>query len=89
MSITGQENRVPCTACIGGRWETECCNGSGGCSCGGQPIDMGACNVCGGSGYRALDADVMANVKAIRGLCFIGSGPTDGSWDGAPRGNFV
>ncbi len=39
---------------------------------------MGACNVCGGSGYRAADADPMANVNAIRGYGFIGTGPAGG-----------
>lgn len=66
---------IRCTACIGGRWEAECCNGSSGCSCGGQPVDMGACRVCGGTGWRSPDANVRANADAIRGLCYLGSGP--------------
>lgn len=76
--LTSENETVPCEACNGsGRWETECCNGSGGCDCGGQVLDMGNCNVCGGSGMRKPDADVMANVNAIRGLCYIGAGPQE------------
>lgn len=75
------ENQVRCRSCDGsGRWETECCNGSGGCSCRGQVIPMGACNVCQGTGWHAPDANTRANIEAIQGQCFIGSGPTDGSW---------
>lgn len=66
---------VRCRNCYGGRWEVECCNGSGGCSCRGQPVDMGACNVCGGSGWHRPDADTRANIRSIRGLSYIGSGP--------------
>ena len=66
---------VPCECCYGGYWESECCNGSGGCSCGGLPIQMGACNVCGGLGYRRPDANTNANVEAIGGACYLGSGP--------------
>ncbi len=64
-----------CEYCTGGRWESECCNGSSGCSCGGQPVDMGACRVCGGSGWRTADADTTANLRSIQGLCYLGSGP--------------
>ncbi len=74
-------NYVFCEACNGmGHWEAECCNGSGGCSCQGQPVNMGVCNVCGGTGKRHIDADRMANVKDLKGCCFIGSGPTTGYW---------
>lgn len=76
------DDLVPCEACNStGRWETECCNGSGGCDCGGSVLDMGACNVCRGSGMRTPDADVMANVNAIRGLCYIGAGPREDRGD--------
>ena len=66
---------IRCTACIGGRWEAECCNGSSGCSCGGEPVDMGRCLVCNGTGWRTEDADVRANANLIRGRCYLGSGP--------------
>lgn len=66
---------VRCRNCIGGRWETECCNGSGGCSCRGQRIDMGPCNVCHGAGWHRPEADTRANIRTIEGLCYIGSGP--------------
>lgn len=74
--VTNPEDElIPCEMCIGGRWETECCNGSGGCSCKGERIDMGRCNVCGGSGMRRKDANKMANCYTIRGQCYVGSGP--------------
>ena len=65
-----------------GQWETECCNGAGGCSCHGERVPMGRCNVCGGTGMRDENADVRANIKAIQGMCFIGSGPRTGYWAG-------
>jgi len=74
-----------CPNCIDGRWETECCNGSGGCDCQGKPLDMGPCNVCGGTGKLPDDdsqVNYQANLEKIRGLCFIGSGPTRGMWAG-------
>lgn len=65
-----------CGACLGaGRWEAECCNGSSGCSCRGAAVDMGACNVCQGTGWVRPDADMRANIRTIEGLCYIGSGP--------------
>jgi len=73
-----------CPNCYGtGQWETECCNGSGGCDCRGQPVPMGRCNVCGGSGEIPFDesgVNFNANCDAIRGLAFIGRGPTHGIW---------
>jgi len=74
-TATAEPKLIPCGCCDRGRWATACCNGSQGCSCGGQTIDMGACNVCYGTGYRAEDADTEANLRTIRGLCYIGSGP--------------
>lgn len=65
-----------CRACNGdGRFLTECW--SGGCSCRGGVVDMGNCRVCGGSGWvdpRVCDMD--ANRRVIRGLHFIGTGPS-------------
>ena len=70
---------IECPSCYGtGEWEAECCNGSGGCSCGGQPVNMGRCNVCGGSGRVEKGAfNSMANVDFIeRGnYGYLGSGP--------------
>lgn len=64
--------------CNNGRWETECCNGAYGCSCRGQTVDMGICNVCNGEGWHAPDANTRANADYIRnsGMMFVGSGPT-------------
>jgi len=68
-----------CDCCNGrGEWEVACCNGSGGCSCGGELVPMGTCNVCHGTGEIDETADKMANVRAIRGFGFIGSGPAGG-----------
>jgi hypothetical protein len=80
-------DQVRCRNCDGGHWWTECCNGSGGCSCRGQPINMGQCNVCDGTGYHEAGADTRANIRAIGGACFIGTGPQNGSWAGARRLN--
>lgn len=84
LSTETEVELIPCTACIDGRWETECCNGSGGCDCGGQVLDMGPCNVCDGTSLRHPDADVRANLRKIAGACFIGAGPRYG-WEGAHR----
>ena len=77
---------INCPSCNGtGEWETECCNGSCGCSCRGQVVPMGQCNVCYGSGQVPEDISpeqLKANCKAIAGLCFIGSGPSRGFWAG-------
>lgn len=83
-----------CPSCHGsGEWETECCNGSGGCSCRGQVVLMGRCNVCSGHGEvpeSISEEQRMANCRAIEGLCFIGSGPSTGIWAGeGARGHFV
>lgn len=70
---------VPCPSCYGsGQWEGECCNGSGGCTCRGQRVPMGRCNVCHGNGEVRADGvgvNPGANAEAIRGLCYLGSGP--------------
>lgn len=73
---------VQCRNCEGGRWYTECCNGANGCDCRGEIVDMGVCNVCQGAGWHRPNADTEANLNAIRGRCFTGSGPTSGYWAG-------
>ena len=60
-----------------GEWETECCNGYGGCSCRGQRAQMGTCNVCHGYGQHSPTADRDANLRAIAGYHFAGTGPND------------
>lgn len=77
-----------CEACGGaGSWEAECCNGSGGCSCRGQRIDMGRCAACGGTGRSDVPGySPSANLNTIRGYGFIGSGPAPGTiFDSMPR----
>lgn len=71
------DDLVPCESCVEGRWTAECCSGAGGCDCEGKQLDMGECNVCHGTMYHKPDVDVMANVNAIRGLCYIGAGPCE------------
>lgn len=83
-----QDNYIICPSCYGqGTWETECCNGSGGCSCGGGLVDMGTCQVCRGEG-RVIEGrhNPRANSDFIMrsGACFAGSGPTSGYWAGKP-----
>lgn len=73
---------VRCRNCEGGHWYTECCNGANGCDCHGDVVDMGLCNVCGGTSWHRSDADTQANRRTIQGRCFIGSGPTRGYWAG-------
>ncbi len=82
------EKMIQCPSCYGeGRWETECCNGAGGCSCRGGLIDMGICNVCNGRGEvpegrfnpRANSDFIMRS-----GACFAGSGPRSGYWANKP-----
>lgn len=84
-SRTPSELMERCPGCLGsGYWETECCDGSGGCSCRGGRIQMGTCNVCRGYGVIGADANRMANVEAITGYCFIGTGPSSGYWADKP-----
>jgi hypothetical protein len=66
---------IQCRNCIAGRWETECCNGSGGCDCRGQVVDMGRCLVCNGTGWHRPDANTDANRRSIAGCSYIGRGP--------------
>lgn len=83
MSIE-QPQMIDCPSCGGrGEWESECCNGSGGCSCHGQPVNMGVCHVCRGSGQVSENISherKMANLRSIQGACFLGSGPSTGIW---------
>lgn len=86
-------SEILCPACHGaGQWECECCNGSGGCSCGGQPVPMGQCHVCHGTGKvpeNITPEQAQANCRAIAGMCFLGSGPSSGYWaDKGKRGFF-
>lgn len=84
--MVNEKKYVICEACNGtGEWEVECCNGSDGCSCGGQLVSMGVCNVCEGTGERHINANTMANVETIQGHCFIGTGPTSGIWANRSR----
>jgi hypothetical protein len=73
-SAEHEEEMCPC--CYGrGEWQTECCDGSYGCSCRGQVIDMGTCLACGGSGVRMDGMDTQANIRSISGQAYIGTGP--------------
>lgn len=66
----------PCRGCGGdGRLLTECCDGSGGCSCRGRVMDLGSCRECGGCGEIEEGTYSRRNLDAIRGLHFIGTGP--------------
>lgn len=76
------EKLIPCEMCENGTWWSECCDGSNNCDCHGQPVNMGTCHVCHGTGWRQPEANKMANVDTIRGRCFIGRGPTSGYWAG-------
>jgi hypothetical protein len=84
METSSEQIKIECPYCYGaGTWDCECCNGAGGCSCHGQPVNMGACNVCEGSGYVIEGKyDMDANGRMLRqsGACFIGSGPSTGYW---------
>lgn len=75
-----ERKMIMCPSCLGdGYWEAECCNGSGGCSCGGQPVNMGRCNVCGGSGQvEEGNYNPRANVNFIErgGYGYLGTGPS-------------
>ena len=65
-----------CPCCYGyGTWQTECCDGSHGCSCHGLVIDMGICLACGGTGRRSEGMDTQANIRSISGQAYIGTGP--------------
>lgn len=93
MNTTEAIETLQCPSCRGtGEWEAECCNGSGGCSCRGERVPMGRCNVCYGTGRVPADISkeqLMANCRAIRGLHFLGSGPNDMYSVWPNRGHFV
>lgn len=74
-SLRDYPDMEPCRGCGGtGIFETECCNGSGGCSCRGEVVNMGSCRECGGQGEIEVGTYRGANLDAIRGLHFIGTG---------------
>lgn len=76
---------ITCPGCYGsGIFETECCSGAGGCSCRGQIVEVGSCNVCQGRGTVQGAYDRRANIVVIEGFAFIGTGPASG-WDSAQR----
>lgn len=59
--------------------DVECCNGSSGCSCGGQPVDL-PCTYCGGTGSVSsqVDAERTGHAKFMQlhgNKCYLGSGP--------------
>jgi hypothetical protein len=69
---------IVCPACNGeGTWYTECCDGSQHCSCHGQPVFMGQCKVCHGTG-KVIEGqyNIEANRDSIRGMSYIGFSPT-------------
>lgn len=77
MNVTEIKDKViRCPYCGGdGTWECECCNGSGGCSCQGQPVPMGMCHVCKGTGSVVEGQyDMTANRFMVEGLCYLGDG---------------
>lgn len=77
-----------CPSCYGsGEWEAECCNGSGGCSCRGQVVNMGRCNVCNGTGrvtQGKYNARANSDFILRSGCCFLGTGPSTGYWSTTP-----
>ena len=72
-----------CNRCYGsGQMGTECCNGSGGCSCGGKEV-YARCTYCGGSGVveNQREAEIKGHAEFMRlygGRCYLGSGPKTG-----------
>lgn len=72
-----EDKQISCPACNGsGEWETECCDGSRGCSCHGERVPMGTCHVCNGRG-KVIEGqyDAEANIRTIQGQCYIGTSP--------------
>lgn len=58
------KSTVACRSCTNGRFIVECCSGANGCDCRGQPVDMGPCKVCRGTGFHDSDADRRANIRS-------------------------
>lgn len=60
--------RCDVKACENGEVWTECCNGSGGCSCEGKQVFFGKCAACNGAGQRLAtrNVDAQVNLNAIR-----------------------
>jgi hypothetical protein len=81
MKVTDDDGS-PMFECIGcgsfgtpkGRLYTECCNGAGGCSCRGEFVDLGKCQLCKGTGFMREDVDKNANIRIIRSLAEAGGG---------------
>ena len=60
--------------CDNGRLVVECCRCSYGSGGGGEPVDTGECRICGGVGWRRVDADTSANTVFVRRLAEWGGG---------------
>jgi hypothetical protein len=68
-------NEKICPNCHGsGELWVECCNGSN-CTCHGEPVMLGKCRVCNGSGVVGDNPNTMANSQFIRkmGCGYLGS----------------
>lgn len=74
------EQMVICVRCDGsGYMDIECCNGSSGCSCGGNPVSL-PCTYCGGTGLvrDIAEAEIVGHARFMKlygNKCFLGSGP--------------
>ena len=71
---------MTCPSCDGkGFWYSECCDGSQCCSCNGQPVPMGKCLVCGGTGIVVEGQyNPKANSDSLKGLLYLGFSPLRG-----------
>jgi hypothetical protein len=77
MSTGSEPKQQECPCCFGsGYWYAECCNGAWSCSCKGQSVFMGDCQVCLGTGFIREGANILANAESIWGISYLGSGPT-------------
>ena len=88
QQLEAANHNEECPSCYGsGEWEAECCNGSGGCSCRGQAVNMGRCNVCNGTGrvtQGKYNARANSDFILRSGCCFLGTGPSTGYWSTTP-----